>query len=135
VLLLRILLRATGGTPASAALEFKRARGLDEYDFRRCMGIVERLDLANFDIGDAARNQELLLALGLFLCILGRLHRCPHNECRQNQNVVPNLLLRRPAAHSDTASPRERPKASMSIWSRELRPRTILHRFGYDGPF
>jgi hypothetical protein len=135
VLLLGILLPVTKGAPSSAPLEFKQKRGLGEYDFQRCMGIVDRLGLANFDIGDAARNQELLLALGLFMYTLGHLHRCPHNECCKNQNVVPNLVLCRSAAHSNIASSWESPKASMNIWSCELRSRTILQWFGYDGSF
>ena len=88
VLLLGLLLSA-----AAAPLEFKRKRGLEDYDYLKCMAIVERLDLAKFNICEMSRNQEFSLALGVFVCILGCPHRCPHNECRKNQNVVPNLLL------------------------------------------
>jgi hypothetical protein len=72
VLLLEILLSVTPGAPTSAPQEFKRARDLQDHDYRRCMGIVERLGLLKFDICKESRNSEFLLALGLFTCIPAR---------------------------------------------------------------
>ena len=69
MLLLEILLSVTPGAPTSAPQEFKRARDLQDHDYRRCMAIVERLGLLKFDICKESRNSELLLALGLFVCI------------------------------------------------------------------